>query len=231
MFRIIKKYDKSLSIYLLVLFLTITIGLIGVSYAYFSVDIKESVTEVKINSNFGCPLYTIQDSDEGKLYNMNVNYPIEDDLVLQKIKPLKITIKKECIKENDNIPFVLATIKDKDSNTDDYIKDEQIKIMVNKINNDANETLIPTSYLSDINKLEDTELDKTIDFIKNNEEYNKYNVINYYKITSIDSSSDSELQIYLWIDYYEGDRTQKNSQKYNNTTQNKKFNYIIDLIS
>ncbi len=204
-----------------VILITLLIGSLGISYAYFNaVDSNKTTANVILKGKTGCIDVSLT---ENKV-ELQYNYPITDEYAMDNVNPITITIKNNCSNDDVDYSLVITTL----SNYEDE-DEENLNIPASKIKTKIdknNETLIETNFLNEINKLKDnTTTKKLIDNKLNSmDETKDYNYKNTYVIDKEKITKDSTItyEIYMWIDYNEGGE--------NNSTKGKTFENIISVV-
>ncbi len=204
-----------------VILVTLLIGSLGISYAYFNaVDSNKRTANVILKGKTGCIDVSLTENE----VELQYNYPITDEYAIDNVKPITITIKNNCSTDDVDYSLVITTLsnyEDEDENNPN-IPASKIKTKIDK----NNETLIETNFLNEINKLKDNTTTKTLidNKLNNMNETKGYSHKNTYvidkeKITKNDTIT---YEIYMWIDYNEGG--------INNSTKGKTFKNIISVV-
>ena len=202
---------------------------IQVAHAYYTVRTTSSETLGTIKSNIDC--IDISYSETGDI-SLNAKYPVTDEYALANFTPVTVTVTNNCTSGIDNVPYVLALTTL--SNGTGYIPDNKVKTSVKRtINSGPKGTLINADYVSNLSPIP---TGNTLTYLtndltsRNNVNYSSYTSKNnyYIDINSIGYGKTNTYEIYLWIDYYEGDTTQENINA--NSTQNSNFKAAVSLV-
>ncbi len=249
---------RSYLFYVIIFVAILIVGAITGTYAYFKVAVDDSMSSpVNIIGRTDCINVTFEDGEpKRKFLTLDVDYPVSDAWALgtgseQKpnITPVKITVKNNCTNEQADLNYTLAitTLGNSNSITDDKIR-THIKKSVGESSTAT--VLKQTDYLNTLTKIEDNSSNHkliTDDLkAKTDLQYTNYSTVTSYQIDigKVKSNSSNTYEIYLWIDYYEGNSAAyKNNvasnespsdagdeDQYNNSTENKKFNSILTLL-
>ncbi len=235
-----------------IIFVTIMIvlGVVG-SYAYFKVNVSNTTTTANITGTAECMDIEFAEVKDGAISseNLTYSYPITDDWAKEHVKPFKLTITNKCKQTSEvNYALVLTTLsKDEDTASEKtYLNDSQLRLQVKK---DGQE-LKSADYINSLKKVDSSSSENDYQLLQKEltekltaakKTYSDYKTINSYILDSstiknnTDGTSKIEYDVYLWVDYYEGDSaayngTEHNSEQYDNTTENKHFESLITLI-
>lgn len=221
------------NIVIIIITLIIVIGL-GISFAYFYINTSYDESLANINSNIECLDISFEDSN---LISLRNSYPMTDDYALSHLTPVTINVTNNCTNAvNDSYySLVLTTL----SNETGYIDDNKIRTkIIRNINNNGAEVLKNTNYLNTLNLATEGNVYNLIinDLNKRNDVKNYSNKTVYIvDNSSIGAGETNTYNIYLWIDYYEGDSGVYNGEEHNasydNTTSGKDFISLISIVT
>ena len=143
---------KKRNVITIIILVTIIITtIISFSYAYFMVSTVSDSTLGSITSSLECLDISYSESTS---INMANQYPVTDEYAINNYTPLTITVTNNCTNNTNDVNYLLAltTLKD---NSDNYILDNQMKILLKK-QIDSNEEInsIFNEYLSNIEQVE-----------------------------------------------------------------------------
>lgn len=222
-------------LYAIVFVAILILATIAVTYAYFKFNVEHDTTLVNVSSSIECINLSL--SDSGTSIGLSHKYPITDELATTDtgITPVTVTVTNNC-SESKYYTLSLSTIGLTSSLTD-YIEDNKIRYQVLK-----NDSIYKSpDYLSNLGLVGTTNKAYT-DLTGTDGElatkYPDYTVKQIYAIedtVSIGANSSNKYNIYLWVDYYEGDSamyTDENAEHdetYDGTTEGKKFAAAISL--
>jgi len=222
-------------VYALVFVAILIVATVAVTFAYYKINVDYDSTLVNVSASLECIDLSL--SDNNTTLGLSYNYPITDTLAQQSgsVTPVTVTVTNNC---SDAKAYTLALSTIGLSTTlDSYIEDSKIRYRVLK--NDA--SFKSADYLSNLSKLSNTNhaySDLTGTDGELALKYPNYTVKNIYTIEdtlSINGNSSNKYDIYLWVDYYEGDSAMYTTQNavhdetYDGTTEGKKFAAAISL--
>ena len=217
-------YKKYVWFFVAILFV-ITITL---SYAYLSVNSTNTSTTSSLGSSLACMNISYSESD---ILDLEYNYPIKDSYATENINPVNITITNNCPSGESVINYTLAIsslFKD-----DGYINDDQIRMKVTRTKpNEEKQIIRKPMYFSMLDEMPSGDaLVYLKEDIKKRDNMGEYENINSYIIDSstIGVGESISYEVYLWVDYYEGDVT--HTGKLDNSTEGKYFNAAISIIT
>ena len=209
----------------------------AITYAYFKFNVQHDTTLVNINASLEC--LNLGLSDSGTSISLSYNYPITDTLATTSndgsVKPLTVTVTNNC-DEALNYTLTLSSLEEI-ANPTNYIEDSKIRYQMFK-----NDTLYKgIDYLNNIALVSNTnsaykDLAGTSGELAT--KYPNYNYKNIYALDdtiSINGGASNKYDLYLWVDYYEGDAkmyTDANAEHdttFDGTTEGKKFAAAISL--
>ena len=222
-------------LYAILFVIILILATVAVTYAYFKFNVSNDTTLVNVSSSLECINLSL--SDNGTSIGLSHKYPITDELATTDttITPVTVTVTNNC-SEAKKYTLSLSTIGLTNSLTS-YIEDNKIRYQVLK-----NDTVYKSAdYLSNLG-LVSTSNQAYNDLSGTNGElatkYPDYTVKNIYAIEdtiSIGANSHNKYDIYLWVDYYEGDSAMysdsnaTHDEAYDATTEGKKFAAAISL--
>ena len=222
-------------VYLILFVLILVVGTFALTYAYFEADTSNDTTLVNVSSSIECIDLSL--SDNGTSIALSYNYPITDTLALKEgsITPVKVTVTNNC---SDTKKYTLALSSISLTNSlNSYIEDNKIRYQVLK-NGSSFKT---PDYLNNLYLLEEENQaykDLTGEYGELKNKYPDYTVKNIYVIEDtleVLGNETNEYEIYLWVDYYEGDSNMYNypdathDKSFDGTTEGKKFAAAISL--
>ncbi len=249
--------EKNYIFYSVILVLILVIGAIAATYAYFQVSLNNSASKTDISVQTGCisiKFNEVTSSGNGDKITLPYNYPISDTWALANIKPIEVQVINECAKDDVQYTLTLTTLAKNTSaevEGEKYLEDSKVRYNVKRATGvETSDTIASpttdfrtTSYLDDLQKMEQSGSNYKIlkeELAKKEEPINldEYDTVNTYVIdsTTVTTGKANTYSIYLWIDYYEGDKnaykgTAHTSDNYDNSTENTKFSAIVSLIS
>ncbi len=209
---------------------------IGISYAYFdALDQSKKSAITIVGGKTACIDVDIETPSDSGINILPYNYPITDTYALQKIKPIEVTITNKCKETQEDIKYTLTLTTLADSSVN-QIKDFQIKTKVLKKVNNGSETIVKdTSLLNKINKVKTENVVELLNNkISENESTKGYDTKNSYvlDVGDVASNTTNVYNVYLWIDYYEGNPYHNvELANFNNSTQNKEFKGIFGILT
>ena len=246
---------RSYLFYVIIFVAILIVGAITGTYAYFKVAVDDSMSSpVNIIGRTDCINVTFDDGGtQRKFLTLDVDYPVSDEWALgtngdgekkPNITPVKITVKNNCTNSQADLNYTLAITTLGNSNS---ISDDKIRTHIKKSVGESSTTTVlkNTDYLNKLTKIEENSSNYkliTEDLQKKEEiEYTNYPTVTSYQIDigKVKSNSSNTYEIYLWIDYYEGDSAayqnngathNSSDNQYDNSTKNKNFNSIITLL-
>jgi len=229
-----KKISKKKYLFLVIffVFLLILAG-IAASYAFFEVSVTNSYTPTNAIVNLDC--IDISYTEENTI-DLDYNYPITDEYALKNITPVTIKVTNNCTTNVDLVNYTLAltTLR----NDEGSIADNKIRFHVKRqLAGESEEILHNNNYLSYLNFMPKGEilnyLNSDLDERENANSYTKrssYIVDNAY----IADGATNIYNVYLWIDYYEGDSEvyngEEHDESYNNSTAGLNFAAALSLV-
>jgi len=204
---------------------------VTITFAYYRSQTSTSTTPTNFAATVDC--FDIS-YNEINIINLDYNYPITDEYAVNNITPITVKVTNNCTNNLENIDYTLALTSL--SNDEKYISDDKIRMYVTrKIESEG--VYLEADYLSDL-----THLDSGNAFININNDLDIRDGISGYKNRNsyvIDSSNLSNgitiiYNIYLWVDYYEGDKDVYNGAEhdtsYDNSTEGQQFLAAISLL-
>ncbi len=208
---------------------------IGIAYAYISaIDQSKKSAVAVVGGKTACIDVDIESLSSSGINILSYNYPITDTYALQKIKPIEVSVTNKCKETQENIKYTLTftTL----TNNDNQIKDFQIKTKVLKKINNGSETLVKDTSL--LNKINRVKTENVVELLNNkiseNELTKGYDTKNSYvlDVGDVASNTTNVYNVYLWIDYYEGNPYHNvELANFNNSTQNKEFKGIFGILT
>lgn len=230
-----KESVRNYLLYAITFVAILIIATFAATYAYYKVSVSASNTLVNVSASLECVDLSL--SDSGTSIGLSYNYPITDELALQSgsVTPVTVTVTNNCSTPM-NYTLALSTLALTDSSSN-YIEDSKIRYRVLK----NNVVFKSADYLSSLSAVSsDNQAYK--DLTGTNGElavkYPKYTVKKIYAIENvqtIEANKSNTYNIYLWVDYYEGDFAMYSTSDathntdYDGTTQDKKFSAAISL--
>lgn len=230
-----KESKANYLLYLIVLVIILIVATFAITFAYYKVNVSSVTTLVNINSTLEC--IDLDLSNNGTNISLSHNYPITDKLAETSgsITPVTVTVTNNC-SDSKKYTLALSTMASS-SATSDYIEDNKIRYKVLK-NNSTFKSIAYLNSLSKVSTSNQAYKDLTGDSGELSKKYSNYTVKNIYAIEdtqSIAANASNTYQIYLWVDYYEGDSqmytssTAIHDESYDGTTEGKKFAAAISL--
>lgn len=212
--------------YVICLVIILILLTVAITYAFFRVNTSKSSTLSSIEAAMEC--IDIEFYGGGQ-FGLGYKYPITDSLALNNLEPATFTIINNCANNLNSIPYtlILTTMSSDNDPNSNFIDDGAIRLKVDKrIGEDPFVTIKEPGYLNDLNSLA---YGHTYDFLMNEISY-AYNIKNPYILDEswISNNSVITYDVYVWVDYYEGDRTM--SGLYNNSTEGSNFYASINVI-
>jgi len=230
----VSKNKKSLIIYTVISVIVLLSVVIAITYAYYNFDPEKPSTLVNVSSSLECIDLVL--SDNNTSIGLSNNYPVTDEYVKENnLTPLTVTVTNNCSTPKQ-YTLALSTIA-KTSDIDNYIYDSKIRYRVDK----NNENYKGYDYLSNLTRISDTsKLYTNLAGVGGeiSTKYPDYTLKDIYSIDdliTIDSNTSNIYDIYLWVDYYEGDYKMytnsdiEHNEVYDGSTENKKFAAAISL--
>ena len=213
-------------------FFVIILSILAITgaYAYYKVNVDYDETLSGIESSLECIDLSL---DSQSLLSLSYNYPITDELAMRdgSITPVSVTVTNNCSTAK-KYTLSLATMT-KSGTT--YIDDAKIRYKV--VKNDSDFKGI--DYLSTISKL--TEDNRAYGSLVGTDKelatkYPDYTLRNLYavdEIVTINPNTSNTYEVYLWVDYYEGDAGayagNEHDSSFDNTTKGQSFAAAISL--
>ena len=213
-------------------FFVIILSILAITgaYAYYKVNVDYDETLSGIESSLECIDLSL---DSQSLLSLSYNYPITDELAMREgsITPVSVTVTNNCSTAK-KYTLSLATMT-KSGTT--YIDDAKIRYKV--VKNDSDFKGI--DYLSTISKL--TEDNRAYGSLVGTDKelatkYPDYTLRNLYavdEIVTINPNTSNTYEVYLWVDYYEGDagayKGEEHDSSFDNTTKGQSFAAAISL--
>jgi len=230
----IKLKKRKLFVYISLAVVILLIITFSITYAYFKINISYDKTPINIISTVECVDLNIAEGTTD--IALTYNYPISDELALNGgATPVTVTITNNCSSEI-KYSLVLSTLT-KETEQSNYIDDSKIRYKIIKNGDDFK----GIDYLNNINKI--SKNSNLYGYLTgtNGElslRYPDYTLKEVYSIddvVSVLSNKSNTYQIYMWVDYYEGDKEMylnenaKHDEIYDGSTENKKFAAAINL--
>jgi len=206
---------------------------ITMTYAYFKVNTNTSSTSSIVSATIDCIDISYSETN---IIDLDYNYPISDEYAIKNVAPVTVNITNNC--ENNiadvNYTITLTSL----TNATGYIGDNKMRMYATKkINNKEVEVIKNKSYISNLTKLtEGSTYTRLLEDLNTRENVSPYtNKTSYELYTGSISDKDVHtFEVYLWVDYYEGDagvyEGKEHDETYDNTTQNMDFAAAISLI-
>lgn len=214
-------------VYAIVLVVILIVATFAITYAYFNVSTSKSSTLSNVTATMEC--IDIAYSETGTI-SLDYNYPITDTFALANITPVTVTVTNNCTSNSAAIPYTLAITSL--SNSSGYLSDSAIRMNVTrKVGSASETTLKSTNYLNTLTTLTSgNTYTYLMNDLNNRSGMSSYATKTTYIIdsSSIGNNTINVYNIYLWVDYYEGDTTQTGLN--NNTTEGLDFASAISLI-
>lgn len=221
--------------YAIALIVLLIIATFAITFAYYNVETKYSNTLVDISASLDC--IDLELSSSGGNLSLSYNYPITDELAQTSgsITPVTVSVTNNC-STSKNYTLALSTLSLTNS-TSSYIEDSKIRLKVTK-NNTTFKNAMYLNNLSEVASTNQAYKDLTGTSGELATKYSDYTVKKIYAIEdtqTIATNVTNTYNIYLWVDYYEGDSAMYTSnsathdENYDNTTAGKKFAAAISL--
>ena len=217
------KNNKNIT-YLIVFIVLLLVIISSMSYAYFRVNTSSESTIGGIIGNTECLDISYSESN---VIDLDNQYPITDEYALNNLIPVTITVTNNC---TNSINYVLTNTSL--SENTGYIEDNKMRISVKRQKENSEEkTIVSPIYLTE---LENLTSGNTYTMLTN-DLVNRPVIKDFTNKTSyvidreeIEGNTTNMYKVYLWIDYWEGDTTQKGLN--NNSTQNQSYKSAISLV-
>lgn len=230
-----KESNVNYLLYAIVLVILLIAATFAVTFAYYKVNTDFDTTLVNVSSTLECIDLSL--SDSGTSIELSHNYPITDSLAQESgsVTPVTVTVTNNC-SEAKQYTLALSTLALTNS-TSSYIEDSKIRYKVTK----NNATFKNVDYLSNLGTVSTSNQaykDLTGTSGELAKKYADYTTKKIYAIEdtqSINSNASNTYNIYLWVDYYEGDSAMYTTANaihdtsYDGTTEGKKFAAAISL--
>jgi len=222
-----EKKNKYYALYVIILVILLVVITIGITYAFFSINVTNSGSKTGVQTSAACIDITYSETDT---INLDYNYPISDDYALNNVKPVTIKVENKCTNNNENINYTLAITSL--SNDEGFIDDSKIRIYVERqMSGGLEGPFLITDYLNSVQTLTNG---ATYEYVQSDldkrDKVSSYKNRNSYLIDSnnIADGKINTYKIYLWVDYYEGDATHTGLN--DNSTEGQKFAAAISLV-
>ncbi len=221
-------------LYAIVFVVILILGTFAVTYAYFQFNVEHDSTLADINASLECINLSLSEgtTDIGLTYD----YPITDSKATSGgATPVTVTVTNNCT-DAKNYTLSLSTMA-LTSSTSSYIEDNKIRYQVVK-NSTTYKGIDYLSNLSVVSSSNQAYSDLTGTDGELATKYSNYTLKNIYAIEdniSISANTSNSYQIYLWVDYYEGDSAMyadsnaTHDESLDGSTEGKKFAAAVSL--
>lgn len=233
-FEIIESKEKTnwkYLIYVITFVLVLIVVAVAVTYAYFLITTSKEESISEVNAQMACMDFTYSETNTIELEYL---WPISDEFALANLTPVTITVTNNCENSEDSINYVLALTNGVIAAEEEmFLKGDTIRIYATKkVDTNEEEELIKTDYLNSLTVLEPgNAADYVNAYLKSLMGVDDLEAVGFlatnYVIddSTLASKSTVVYNIYLWVDYYEGDTTHTGLK--DNTTEGKIFAGII----
>jgi surface protein len=227
-----KKFSKRNILLLIIFLMIVALVWLGGTYAFFRVSTGYDDTLSNVNIEFqDCLDVTYSESN---VINLSNQYPISDSYALANLTPATVSITNNC-EVSLNYTLVLTSLSNDPvaQNDPEYIPDDAMKISL-KYSDDGEtyETLKSPRYLYDVSTVGSSTALYTylMNYYDDDETAQDYANRTLYKLDSfyVEAGETNTYQTYLWIDYYEGDRTHQGLN--DNDTMDMNFNAMFSIV-
>jgi len=220
-------------LYSIIFVVILIVAAFAVTYAYFKVNISSDETLANISSSLECINLSLSDNDT--TIGLTYNYPITDSLATSEgsVTPVTVSVTNNC-SDSKKYTLSLSTLGLTNS-INNYIDDSKIRYRVLK----GGSNYKGIDYLSNLATVATSNQaykDLTGTGGELSAKYPNYTLKKIYAISdtaSIASNTTHTYDVYLWVDYYEGDAGaydgSDHDESYDGTTEGKKFAAAISL--
>lgn len=229
-----EKHNKRRNmIYIIIFGILLLAIIIAASYAYFLIGTANVNNLGNISATIECLNISI---DEDHPISLENQYPISDEYALANLIPVTISVTNNCSTNLNDINYTLTLTSLSDATG--YISDSKIRTYITRnLNNAGLETLKSANYLNTLNVVSSGNIYNSVSSSLNvNNDTKDYANKTIYRIDSrlIGNGETNVYNIYLWVDYYEGDSGVYNGEAhdttYDNTTMGLEFKASINTI-